>query len=177
MKHLTILYAVVVAALSCAVVLLTGCKPSEKNYRAAYEKTMAARTVADEADSTIYSQMRRDFHLKHKVVDGDTIATRSQHIKVTPDGGGIAEMLKTYSVVAAQFKQLFHAQSMRERLFEAGYPQSFIVETAEPYYYVLTGSYPTIEQAAAALKRLSNDNSVQLKAPAPFVLERPARRR
>lgn len=170
LKHLILLLAV-------AVVTLTGCKSSEKNYRQAYERAVAGRDgAAAELDSTIYGKVRNDFSLNSVTVGGRKVDIKTQHVRVTDGGGGIAESLHHYSVVAAQFKQIFTARSMRERLFEAGYPGAFIVETAEPYYYVVTGSYDDLDEAVKALNRLAADDAFTFKAPLPFLLERPQRR-
>lgn len=169
-KRLAILFV-------AAVALLPACKSSEKNYREAYERAMAGRDGTDSGlDSTIYGKMRRDFSLNRMVVNGDTVDVKSQHVRVTADGGGIAESLHRYSVVAAQFKQIFTAKAMRQRLFEAGYPAAFIVETAEPYYYVVTGSYDDVAEAVKAMHRLAADDAFTLKPPLPYILERPQRR-
>ncbi len=152
------------------------CKPSESNYRRAYERAVAARESADsDLDSTIYGKARRDFAMQKLVVAGDTVDVKIQHVSVTPDGGGINESLMRYNVVAGQFKQLFTAKSMRERLFEAGYPASFVVQTSEPYYYVVASSHNDPAMAVKALRELESDRPVAMKAPLPFILQRAGR--
>jgi hypothetical protein len=164
MKHLrSILY--VTAAF--AMMLSGGCKTTEANYRQAYEKAIAAR---DNIDSTIYGQIRRQFNEQAVVtVSGDTVNVRVMHVRVTPDGGGIAENLHRYNVVAGQFKQLFNARSMRNRMADNGFPGAFVVETAEPYYYVVASSHNTAAEASAALK--SQADAIRMKEPCPFILD------
>lgn len=158
------------------VLLLWSCKTNENNYRQAYEKAMEARQNADaDLDSTIYGRARRDFGMQRLVAGNDTVDVKVQHVKVTVDGGGINESLKRYSVVAGQYKQLFTAKSMRERLFEAGYPASFVVQTSEPYYYVISASYDDAADAVEALRMLESDKPVAMKAPAPYILQRAGR--
>ena len=170
MKHL-------ILSLLLAGMMLTGCKSSEKNYRQAYERALAGRDDSQAGlDSTIYGKVRRDFNLNSMVVAGDTVDVKTQHVRVTDDGGGIPESLHRYSVVAAQFKQLFTAKSMRERLFEAGYPGAFVVETSEPYYYVVTASYDSLDEAVKAMRHLAADDAFSFKSPLPYILERPQRR-
>lgn len=156
--------------------LLWGCKTSETNYRRAYDKAMEARRQADsDLDSTIYGRVRRDFAMQQIVAGNDTVDVKVQHVRVTESGGGIPESLRRYNVVAGQFKQLFTAKSLRERLFEAGYPGTFVVETAEPYYYVIASSHNDPEAAIKALRRLQADKPVGMKPPVPFILERAGR--
>ena len=138
--------------------LLWGCKTNENNYRQAYEKAMEAREAADaDLDSTIYGRARRDFAMQQLVVGRDTVDVKVQHVKVT------------------QFKQLFTAKSMRERLFEAGYPASFVVQTSEPYYYVISSSHNDAAAAVEALHRLEADRPVGMKPPVPYILQRAGR--
>ncbi len=113
--------------------------------------------------------------MQQLVVGRDTVDVKVQHVKVTPDGGGINESLMRYNVVAGQFKQLFTAKSMRERLFEAGYPASFVVQTSEPYYYVISSSHNDAAAAVEALHRLEADRPVGMKPPVPYILQRAGR--
>lgn len=155
---------------------LWSCKPTETNYRQAYERAVAAKDSADsDLDNTIYGKARRDFAMQQLVVGADTVDVKVQHIKVTPDGGGINENLRRYNVVAGQFKQVFTAKSLRERLFEAGYPASFVVETSEPYYYVIASSHDDASASVEALRRLEADKPVGMKPPVPFILQRAGR--
>lgn len=79
----TIALAVIILSLAS----LTGCKPSEKNYRAAYETTMAAREAdATDYDNTVYTRIRRQMKTGTAVVGGDTLAVNTQFVAVTPDG-------------------------------------------------------------------------------------------
>lgn len=160
------------AFVTIALASLWGCKPSEKNYRAAYETAIAARdTDANDADETVYTRIRRQMKTGTAVVGGDTLAVNTQFVAVTPDGGGINENLKRFCVVVGQFKQVFTAKNMRERLVDNGYPGAFVVQTREPYYFVLAGAYPTLPDAAALLNRVRSDSTLTLRPPLPFILQ------
>lgn len=158
----------ILAAATCVV----GCKTSEANYRAAYEKAVAARSSDEDIDSTIYGEVRRQMTTQTvNMPDGRSVQVCSQFVRVTEGGGGIPENLKQFNVVAGQFKQLFNAKSLRDRLTDLGYPGAFVVETAEPYYYVVAGSYPTLLSATDALEELRRKSPVAMKAPLPFILD------
>ncbi len=164
----TIALAVIILSLAS----VTGCKPSEKNYRAAYETTMAAREAdATDYDNTVYTRIRRQMKTGTAVVGGDTLAVNTQFVAVTPDGGCINESIKRYCVVVGQFKQVFTAKNMRERLVDAGYPGAFVVQTREPYYFVVAGAMPSLSEAAALLKRAEADSSLVMRPPLPFILQ------
>ena len=156
------------ALMLCGIV---GCKPSEKNYRAAYEKTMARDSLRTDFDQTIYGRYRRqvrDIELTN--ANGDTVEARTMRVVVTQNGGGVKESLKKYCVVVAEFKQLLNANSMRTRFNDGGYPGAFVVHTAEPFYYVLAGSFDNLSDAESLVATLRQKSPVALKAPAPYIL-------
>lgn len=162
MKKLVIILA--------ALTALAACKTSESAYRAAYERAVAGGDSTRAVESTIYAANRNAGGSSMMVVAGDTFEIRTRRVAVTEGGGGIRESLRPYSVVAGQFKQLFNARSMRNRLADGGYPGAFVVETAEPYYYVVLSSHNDASQAAAAIRALPSDMPVAMKKPCPFIL-------
>ena len=160
-----------------AFLLPGGCKTTEANYRQAYEKAIAGRDEVMDIDSTIYGRVRRQ--MTEQTVtgrDGKKIVVKSQLVKVTPDGGGIPEKLREYNVVVGQFKQLFNAKSLRERLVDNGYPETFVVQTAEPYYYVVLISRADVNQASDALADFEKAKVIPMKSPCPFILNATKRR-
>lgn len=164
----------ILAITALVAILIPSCKTTEKNYRTAYERTMTAQdTTHLEFEQTIYGRYRRDMRVSESIVGGDTVATRIQRVFITP-GDSVPNMLKNYNLVVGQFKQLFNAKSMRQRLCDKGYTGAFVVQTAEPYYYVVAQDYDGQSQAAAALKRMRANPPFRLRDPLPFLL-RPAR--
>lgn len=158
-----------------AAAVLGGCKTTEANYRGAYEKAVEAQAGQPDIDDTIYGNVRRQSN-RHEVAlaDGKKIAVEAMRVRITENGGAVPENLKRYNVVAGQFKQLFNAQSLRKRLSD-NYAGAFIVETAEPYYYVVAESFADINDAASALARIKATAPVPMKEPLPFILERAGR--
>ena len=164
----------IMALAALAAILIPSCKTTEKNYRTAYERTMTAQdTTHLEFEQTIYGRYRRDVRVSESIVGGDTVATRIQRVFITP-GDSVPNMLKSYNLVVGQFKQLFNAKSMRQRLCDKGYTGAFVVQTAEPYYYVVAQDHDDQSQAAAALKRMRANPPFRLRDPLPFLL-RPVR--
>lgn len=156
-----------------SVVALVGCKTNENNYRQAYEAAVAQRNDAAGVDSTIYSRIRNSAKVSDLVVGTDTMPMRAEYIGYTEDGGASRESVKKYNVVVGQFKQLFNARQMRQRMIDSGYDGTFIIHTREPLYYVVTATASTPEDVLKEFKRVSGDKSVTLRPPMPFIL-RPA---
>lgn len=159
-----------------AAVVVTSCKTTEANYRAAYEKTIAARDSSESIDDTIYGKERRKAGTHTVETTSGNVEVTTQMVKVTEGGGGVPENLRRYNVVAGQFKQKFNAVSLRNRLADGGYPGTFVVETAEPYYYIVTGSYASADEAAKALEALKAAKEKSIRPPCPFILDATARR-
>ena len=156
--------------------VFASCKTTEANYKAAYEKTIAARDSSESIDDTIYGKERRQKNTNTVESAHGNVEVTTQLVKVTKDGGGTPENLRRYNVVAGQFKQQFNAISLRNRLADNGYPGAFVVETAEPYYYIVTGSYATIDEAVDALNKLRAAPPQGVREPCPFILDATSRR-
>lgn len=156
----------------CLLLLTASCKPTEQNYKQAYEKTVAGREES-KRDSTIYGDMRRNMqHEIGSVEAGEHRASVvSAFVKVTDGVGADRAVLRKYCVAAGQFKQVFNARSMCERLVANGYPDAFVMQTGEPYYYVVAASYDELQPATDMLQRLSRDESLKLKDPMPMLVQ------
>lgn len=151
---------------------MASCHTNENNMRAAYDRTIAAQEAQDSdmEDNSTYTAIRREMRRGEMAVNGDTLPVGSQFVSITPDGGGIPEYIRRYMVVAGQFKQVFNAKSMRERMVDSGYPGAFVVQTREPYYYVIAASYSEAAPAAEMYHRLQSDPDLKIKSPLPFIL-------
>lgn len=152
---------------------ISSCKTSEENYRKAYETALRKESAG--IDSTIYSRIRQEARPETVTIGNDTMALKSEYVSVS-DGQDIGpSVMKRYNIVAGQFKQVFHARSLKKRLAANGYPEAFIVETREPLYYVIAVSDDNPSRIAAALNAIKTDLPVRLTDPCPWVL-RPANR-
>lgn len=153
-----------------AVALLWSCKPSEKNYKEAYDRTMARDSVRTEFNETIYGRFRRDVKEYQAVSDNDTVNVRTTRVWVVADEGVSGQQMKKYCVVVGEFKQLLNARSMRDRFNAGGYPNAFIVQTPEPYYYVIAASDTQLPIAMSFTERLKKESPIPLKLPCPYIL-------
>ena len=162
------LFVAVVAAMA-----LGACKTTEANYKAAYEAAKIQQRQSADIDSTIYVKVRRQGTMMQLSVGQDTLPIRTEAIGYTDGGGASRETVRKYNIVVGQFKQVFNARQMRERLMAGGYPDAFIVHTREPLYYVVTQTVDTPEEALAAYDKVKTDKNIVLRDPLPFVL-RPA---
>ncbi len=170
-------YTAPVIVLALMLPALFSCKTTEANYRAAYEKTMEARQTQADIDSTIYGAYRRAMGSATVDTPDGSVDVRIQRVRVTEGGGGTNESLRRYNVVVGQFKQLFNAMSLRDRLADAGYAGAFVVETAEPYYYIILSSFDDASSAARSLDTFAASPVIAMREPCPFILDATAARR
>lgn len=167
MKHL--LKIIVTACCLCALAL-TGCKTTEKNYRSAYELAKSKQDETGGVDSTIYAKMRPQGHAMTIMAGADSLKMYTVTIGFTKDLGATTASVKRYNVVVGQFKQVFNAKEMRNRMLQHGYEGAMVVHTREPLYYVVAQSCETPEEAAAVIKRLADDPGIVVRAPFPWIL-------
>lgn len=143
------------------------CKTTEANYRAAYQ--IAKDKQTDGGDSLVTAGLRNEQLPRTMTFDSIQLPVRTEPVIVTPDRGFDASHLKVYNVVAAQFKQLFNANSFCGRLREDGF-DAFLVHNRDRTYYVVTLSTRSPREVAEGLARLRATDAVRLQAPFPYVL-------
>lgn len=169
---------VAIAMVGIVLSMLTSCKTTERNMYQAYEQAVAVRdSMQAEDDATIFTSVRRQMNHTTLVYGDESYDISVQWVRVTPDGGGIAENLKKYCVVVGQFRLPFNALSMRERIADNGYPSAFVVETRagsytqEQQFFVLAGSFSDIAPAIELLRKVRTDSLFVFKSPLPFILQ------
>ena len=67
-----------------ASVLLTGCKPTERNYRAAYDAALAKRQAEAELRMLPASGLMSDDGPQLKIVNGDSLYVVKERLKAAP---------------------------------------------------------------------------------------------
>ncbi len=155
-------------------VIMAGCGTNEANYKKAYDK--AQEKGADGIESTIYNRIRERKQEERIVTEGDTVAVVSEYVTAVKEAGFDAGDLHKYNVVVGQFKQLFHAKSMRGRMASAGYDGAIIVATGEPLYYVVALSSESLVEVKAVADSLAKSSPVKLGEGFPWILRAANRR-
>ena len=155
--------------MGCAfAAILAACGTNEANYKKAYDK--AKEKDSGGIESTIYNRVREQSREERIVTGGDTVNVTVEYVTASKNAGFTPDRLHKYNVVTGQFKQLFHAKSMRNRMEAGGYPQAIIVETGEPLYYVVIRSTPSLAEAKSAADSISASSPVRLKDGFPVIL-------
>lgn len=160
--------------LAIALIMLgaVGCKTSEENYKAAYDKAVARtqESVGKEAYDKVQAEKRR----YTEVVNGDSVRVVRAHCNIVD---GKATEVKKYSVVVAVFDQLINARSYRDRLRDQeGFESYVVLNNADKKYHVILQGFDDKPQAVAFIKNIQDNPSfikMKIMVPIPWILEKP----
>lgn len=156
--------------IAAALLLTVGsCKPTEANYRSAYEAAHQKQLTGDSlTDQGLLDQQRP----KPMVFGTDTLPVRTEYIGYTKGGGADSDrtVVKRYCVVVGRFKQVFNARMMRERLMQNGYGHALVLHNNMKEYYVVANTTKDPHQARLMLDSVNADTSLVLKPPYPYIL-------
>jgi len=153
--------------IAIAFLAIVGCKPTEENYRAAYEK--AKERQSETGDSLTTAQLRKSQEPRLMAVGPDTLPVMTFYVAREADFGN-KDLIRKYCVVVGRFKQVFNARSMAERLVSGGFKNAFVVHDAQGYYYVACSSTDVPDETGRLLEKVKNDDSVVLRSPYPYIL-------
>lgn len=165
MKRAT-LYIAVMAMMLC--IAMASCHSTEANYKQAYDKAMAKHKegVGTEAYEKIQAERVKYTH----VINGDSVRMVRIYANVADDTATVG---RRYNVIVGEFKQMFNAQSYRNRLKqEEGFPSYLLYGGPEKKYYVAIKGFDEKDVAAAFLKDLDKKVKMQILEPLPWILER-----
>ena len=140
----------------CAAMAFTSCKSSESAYKKAYEKakqydtqTAQQETVAQEA---VVAPVEAKPVTQAQVVDNlDNISVRQESVQLIHGNG-----LNAFSVVVGSFGLLSNAESLYQRLKDAGYDAQVVKNEDKNMYRVVASSFAEKSSAVSSRDQLRN---------------------
>ncbi len=129
-----------------------GCKPTEKNYKAAYDAAIAKREKANSDGLLPADGLLHDDGPKKQDIAGESLYVLVERTNPLESGGEV----KGYSVAVAMFKMPTNAKSGAESLKEKGY-DAFAVRAKGDKYFILAGSYATAMEAKECYLKFIKD--------------------
>lgn len=141
----------ILLGVALAAVVLTGCKPTEKNYKAAYDAAVSKREKANEslaADGLISEDGPRE----HRI-NGDTYYMLNENLSVAAG----EDALKPVNVAVAVFKMPTNARSGAASLKDKGYGAR-AAQAPGDKWYVIAGSFDSLDDAASFIKGFKTKN-------------------
>ena len=153
---------------------LIGCKPSEKNYRTAYDVAVAKQqSELPDASAGIGDAMREGGPTR-KHVDGKTVWLLTEPLTKVEETGTPA----SWNVAVAAYKMTANAHSHAERLEREGY-SSTLLKNSDGVFYVVVATPESMSEAAEFIDsfKAKHPDTVYVGLPeGPTVLS-PGRRR
>lgn len=144
----------IVGLVGLAACLLPACKPTESNYKAAYDKAAEAaerrnREMNTGTDGKILESMDAP---RIQVIDGDTVMVSAARMRVFEESEQSVNTNKNIGVAVARYTMPTNARRHVEELRKE-YPEALIVTDGDGNFYVVTGRYESLPEAASQIKR------------------------
>lgn len=123
--------------------MFVGCKPTEKNYKAAYDAAQLKREQAAAEQMRPASGLLSDDGPTMRVVDGDTIFVSRERLRL-PDG---QRPEGEWGVAVAQYKMSTNANATVADLKAAGLPDAIYLKGPQGKHYALAALVATLDSA------------------------------
>ena len=125
------------------LIFLVGCKPTENNYRSAYDAAKNKRDAANAEAMMPSTGILSDDGPMQKVVEGDTIYVSRDRLH----RDSVSEkMLNTYNVAVGVYKMNTNAYAQVKALCDEGY-KAVAVQTTGDRWYSVAGAFSTLDDA------------------------------
>ena len=131
---------------------LVSCKPTEDNYRKAYEAAKNKREAANAEAMMPATGILNDDGPMRKIVEGDTLYISRDRLR---RDSVIAARIKPYNVAVGIYKMSTNAKAQARSLSEEGY-DAFAAQTTGERWYTIAGGFQTVSEASAFIKEFRN---------------------
>lgn len=145
MKNFTYLLPMVLLCLVCA------CKPTENNYRTAYETAQAKKTVEHTTEEELGMPELTNTDGPRRIRIGHDTAY-VYHEPLTLHGDNPSKSTLGACVAVGKYKMTANAQSDAEALRAEGY-NAFLLQTPRGEYYTCIGSASSLEEAVKIMRQ------------------------
>lgn len=171
--HISPLFRSIIVLFLVSVVGLTGCKPTEKGYKTAYDAALNKREAAN-ADLGVdlpKGALQQVDGPQLKVVDGVEVYTDNQRIKPIEY---FEQLPGKYNVAVGAYKMSTNCKAQAQNLRSEGL-EAFPAKAMEDKYYTIAGSFNTISEAVAFSQEYQKDkNRAYVGLPsAPVIIYSP----
>lgn len=163
-----------IVVMTAVALLAVGCKPTEKNYQAAYEAAQnKKKTEAIDNDMVLPAGGLQRLDAPRSIeVDGEKLNVK--HVFIKYAGDGEAPAMERYNVAVAKYKMPTNARAQSEDLRTRKY-EAFPVEGNDGYFYVIGGTFPSLNQAVSFVREYKKNNGTEQLVGLegePLVIER-----
>lgn len=136
--------------LLAALGVLSSCKTTEANYKAAYEAAAEHRASKSDAEDDFLNRP-----------DQSVIITEFlSPVKTSDKDSVIPDETPKYAVAVNKFKQVFNAKALCERLRNEGFNGAYVARNPSDEYYVMAKGFGDETQAKAFMEEIKTDRRV-----------------
>ncbi|MCH5233323.1 MAG: hypothetical protein J1E78_06740 [Muribaculaceae bacterium] len=155
------------------LVLLGGCKPTERGYKAAYDAALNKREAArQEIDVDLpLGAFQQVDGPQLRTFEGVEVYVMNQRITPVQDG---SKLPGQYNVAIGEYKMVTNSRSQAADLKEEGM-DAFAAKTVDGKYYTIAGSFTTMPEAIKFYQEYkSRKNRVYVGLPdSPVIIYSP----
>lgn len=134
-----------------AALMFVGCKPTEKNYKAAYDAALTRRQEAAQEQMRPASGLLSDDGPQMRVLDGDTVYVLRERMRMS-DGSRIEAK---WCVGVGVFKMDTNAKAVVSDLKKSGMDDAFVAKAAGGKFYSVAAVAATLDSARVAARDFS----------------------
>ncbi len=164
------------AAISIVLIMicgLVGCKPSEKNFQAAYD--IAIQRQKEGLSDEIFAMMQKESLPPLYYAGGDSVRMIgvSTVYQYSPDTLLRMRVPAPYSVAVGKYKMIANARGHADRLVASGlFPAAHVLRSGVPEYYVVLAPSDSLADAARLARQYLESGMKAIGLPEPFVINR-----
>lgn len=136
---------------------LSGCKPTEKGYKSAYDAALNKReaALADMGINVDGSKLQQVDGPHLKEIDGQEVYLLNSRL-IPADF--VMELPDSYNVAVGKYKMITNCKAQAEMLLSDSY-HAFPAKDTEGMYYTIAGSFPTLSEAVAFYNEYKKDKN------------------
>lgn len=132
------------------ITIFAGCKPTEQNYKRAYDAAQQGRNQRPSTDSELGMPALTPIDApRRQIIDTDSVYVRHEPLRIhgqAPQSG-----LLRINVAVGKYKMTANALSDVEALRRDGF-DSFLLSDSSGEFYVIAGTANTLQEGVALLK-------------------------
>lgn len=136
-----------------AIFTLMGCKPTEKNYKSAYDAARLKREKAAKEQMRPATGLLSDDGPQMRVVNGDTIFVLQERLRAL-DGSRLPHQ---WMLGVGMFKMDTNAKASADRLRSEGYPDATAVKGYDSKYYTVAATAASLDSIIIVSKKFKKD--------------------
>lgn len=131
--------------LSAAVMLITGCKPTEENYRKAYDAARNKREAAAREQMMPLQGLQSDEGPQLRIIGGDSIYVSRELLR-----GGNGEIAPSpWLLAVGTYKMSTNANANANALKTEGWHQALAMKNADGKWFAIAAGAPSLDSIRA----------------------------